>query len=201
MVEDFDAGWKTWPNLVTALRLAAIPIYVLILFTTNHRAIAAWMMGALGATDCIDGYLARRLHQTSTIGKIIDPTADRILVMTGLVSVALVHAVPWWFAGATLFRELVVSGLTIALAALGATRIDVLWWGKVSTFVLMTTFPTFLLTSNPHGAPLSTWQHDLRLATWVLGVVGLVMAYAVAVSYVGPARRALAAGRAGRVVE
>ncbi|MBU6495920.1 MAG: CDP-alcohol phosphatidyltransferase family protein [Acidobacteria bacterium] len=201
MVEDFDAGWKTWPNLVTALRLAAIPIYVLILFTTNHRAIAAWMLGALGATDWIDGYLARRLHQTSTIGKIIDPTADRILVMTGLVSVALVHAVPWWFAGATLFRELVVSGLTIALAALGATRIDVLWWGKVSTFVLMTTFPTFLLTSNPHGAPLSTWQHDLRLATWVLGVVGLVMAYAVAVSYVGPARRALAAGRAGRVVE
>jgi cardiolipin synthase len=201
LVEDFDAGWKTWPNLVTALRLAAIPIYVLILFTTNHRAIAAWMLGALGATDWIDGYLARRLHQTSTIGKIIDPTADRILVMTGLVSVALVHAVPWWFAGVTLFRELVVSGLTVALAALGATRIDVLWWGKVSTFVLMTTFPTFLLTSNPHGAPLVTWQHDLRLATWVLGIVGLVMAYAVAVSYVGPARRALAAGRAGRVVE
>jgi cardiolipin synthase len=199
--DDFDAGWRTWPNLVTALRLAAIPFYVLVLFTTDHRALAAWMLGVLGATDWIDGYLARRLHQTSTLGKIIDPTADRVLVMTGLVSVALVHAVPWWFAGATLFRELVVSGLTIALAALGATRIDVLWWGKVSTFVLMTTFPTFLLTSNPHGAPLSTWQHDLRLATWVLGVVGLVMAYAVAVSYVGPARRALAAGRAGRVVE
>ncbi len=201
MVDDLDAGWKTWPNLVTALRLAAIPVYVLVLFTTDHRALAAWMLGVLGATDWIDGYLARRLHQTSTIGKIIDPTADRILVMTGLVSVALVHAVPWWFAGATLAREVVVSGLTIALAALGAARIDVLWWGKVSTFVLMTTFPAFLLTSNPHNAPLRPWQHDLRLATWVLGVVGLVMAYAVGVSYVGPARRALAAGRATRSVE
>ncbi|NNN02498.1 MAG: CDP-alcohol phosphatidyltransferase family protein [Acidimicrobiaceae bacterium] len=201
MDDDFDAGWRTWPNLVTALRLAAIPFYVLVLFTTDHRALAAWMLGVLGATDWIDGYLARRLHQTSTLGKIIDPTADRVLVMTGLITVALVHAVPWWFAGATLAREIVVSGLTLTLAALGAARIDVLWWGKVSTFILMATYPAFLLTSNPHRAPLSTWQHDLRLVTWLFAVVGLVMAYLVGVSYVGPARRALAAGRAGREVE
>ena len=65
---------------------------------------------------------------------------------------------PWWFALLTLIRELIVSILTLVLAALGAARINVLWWGKVSTFALMTTFPAFLLTSNPDGAPLQTWQ-------------------------------------------
>ena len=123
---------------------------LLALADTDHRALSAWLLGALGATDWIDGYLARRLHQVSKLGKILDPVADRILVIGGVLGVAAVGAVPWWFALLTLPRELIVSILTMVLAALGAARIDVLWWGKVSTFALMTTFPAFLLTSNPH---------------------------------------------------
>ena len=149
-----DAGWLTWPNLITAVRLAALPLFFWLLFGTNHRAIAAWLLATLGATDWIDGFVARRWHQVSNVGKILDPVADRILVISGLLAVAAANGVPWWFASATLTRELIVSILTVVLASLGAARIDVLWWGKVSTFALMTTFPLFLLTTNPHHAAL-----------------------------------------------
>ena len=196
--EVLDAGWRTWPNLVTLVRLALIPVFWWLLFSTNHRALAAWLLVVLGATDWIDGWLARKLHQTSTVGKILDPTADRILVMVGLIGVALAGGVPWWFAGITLAREVLVSVLTVALAALGAARIDVLWWGKVSTFMLMGTYPLFLLTTNPHHAALAHWQHVVRDVTWVYGLAGLGLAWIVFFSYIGPASRALVTGRAAR---
>ena len=193
-----DAGWRTWANLVTLVRLALLPFFFWLLFTTDHRADAAWLLAFLGATDWIDGYLARRLHQVSKIGKVIDPVADRILVIGGLVAVAAAGGVPWWFAIVTLARELVVSILTVALAALGAARIDVLWWGKVSTFALMTTYPLFLLTTNPHHGALAAWQQVTRDGTWVFGVGGLFLSWIVLFGYVRPALAALRAGRRGR---
>jgi cardiolipin synthase len=155
-------------------------------------------LASLGASDWVDGFLARRLHQVSTVGKIIDPVADRLLVITGLLCVAGAAGVPWWFAVTTLVRELLVSVLTLVLAALGAARIDVLWWGKVSTFALMTCYPWFLLTTNPHGAALATWQHWARDVTWVIGISGLTLSWIVLAGYVRPALVALRSGREGR---
>jgi len=197
-VEVADAGVWTWPNLVTVIRLVMLPVFLWLLFGTNHRALAAWLLATLGATDWIDGFLARTLHQVSTVGKILDPVADRLLVMVALIGVAAAAGVPWWFAITTLVREVIVSVLTLVLAALGATRINVLWWGKVSTFALMTCYPLFLLTTNPHHRALLAWQHDVRDATWVVGLFGLTLAWIVLFGYVGPALAALRAGRAGR---
>ena len=195
-----DAGWLTWPNLITVLRLALLPLFFWLLFATNHRAVAAWLLAALGATDWIDGFVARRWHQVSNVGKVLDPVADRVLVISGLLAVAIAGAVPWWFASATLTRELIVSILTVVLASLGAARIDVLWWGKVSTFALMTTFPLFLLTTNPHHGALRTWQHDTRDVCWVIGVTGLTLSWIVLAGYVKPALRALRSGRQAREI-
>ncbi|MDE3044914.1 MAG: CDP-alcohol phosphatidyltransferase family protein [Acidobacteriota bacterium] len=195
-----DRGLWTWANLVTVIRLGLIPVFLWLLFGTGHRALAAWLLGVLGATDWIDGFLARRLRQVSNVGKILDPVADRVLVISGLLGVAAAGGVPWWFAAATLTREVLVSGLTLLLAALGAARIDVLWWGKVSTFALMATFPLFLLTTNDHHVALRAWQHVCRDATWGLGTVGLTLSWLVLVGYVAPARRALHDGRAARRV-
>ncbi len=201
MSDESSRGWRTWPNLITAIRLAMLPVFLWLLFGTGHRADAAWLLGVLGATDWVDGYVARRLHQVSAVGKVLDPVADRILMMTGLIAVASAGGVPWWFAIATLVREVLVSSLTIVLALLGAARIDVLWWGKVSTFALMVTYPLFLLTSNDHHAALALWQEWGRGACWVIGVTGLALSWAVLGGYIGPAKRALRAGRAGRGLE
>ena len=193
--------WRTWANAVTLARLAALPLFLWLLFGTGHRALAAWLLGVLGATDWVDGYVARRFNQVSSVGKILDPVADRVLVVTALVAVAAAAGVPWWFALATLAREVVVSVSTLILALMGAARIDVLWWGKVSTFALMTTYPLFLLTSNDHHAALATWQHWARGACWGIGLAGLTLSWLVLVGYVGPASRALRTGRVGRVGE
>jgi cardiolipin synthase len=196
--EASDAGWLTWPNLISVLRLAFLPLFFWLLFGTNHRAIAAWLLATLGATDWIDGFVARRWHQVSNVGKVLDPVADRILVISALLAVAAAAGVPWWFASATLTRELIVSLLTVVLASLGAARIDVLWWGKVSTFALMTTFPLFLLTTNPHHGALLPWQHDVRDVCWVLGITGLTISWIVLFGYVKPALNALRTGRRAR---
>ena len=198
--ESSDAGWLTWPNLITVIRLALLPLFFWLLFDTNHRAVAAWLLATLGATDWIDGFVARRWHQVSNVGKILDPVADRILVISGLLAVAAAAGVPWWFALTTLARELIVSVLTLVLAALGAVRIDVLWWGKVSTFALMTTFPLFLLTTNPRHAAQQPWQYDARDACWVIGIMGLTLSWIVLAGYVKPALRALRSGRQARKI-
>jgi len=185
---------------VTAVRLALLPVYVYLVLATDHWAVAAWLLATLGATDWVDGFLARRWHQVSSVGKILDPVADRLLVMTGVLTIALVGAVPWWFAGLTLAREIVVSLVTLLLASLGAARIDVLWWGKVSTFALMMAYPLFLLTTNPHDVARSAWQVAIRDLTWAIGGFGLVLAWIVLAGYVSPALEALRSGRAARRV-
>ena len=138
----------TVPNGITVVRLACIPLFCWLLFGTSHQSAAAVLLAALGATDWIDGFIARRYHQVSTLGKVLDPVADRVLVVTAVISIVVYGAVPVWFAVATLAREVVVSGAVLLLASLGATRIDVLWVGKAGTFGLMCSYPLFMLS---HG--------------------------------------------------
>jgi cardiolipin synthase (CMP-forming) len=185
----------TWPNAVTVLRLSLLPVYVWLLFTTSHEFAAGFLLGSLGATDWVDGFLARRLGQVTTLGKVLDPIADRALMFTGVVTIAINGAVPWWFASLTLARELVVSLAVLALAAMGAARIDVVWVGKAGTFGLMTAYPLLLMAHGPQG-----WQSVLHDVAWPIGWIGLALAWYAAVAYVKPGRAALARGRQGRAL-
>jgi cardiolipin synthase len=116
--------------------------------------------------------------------------ADRVLVATAVIAITVHGAVPVWFGVATLAREVLVSAVVLALAGMGARRIDVLWVGKAGTFALMFAYPAFLLADGPAG-----WQSVIRTIAWVTGLIGLVLAWIAAASYVGPARKALAEGR------
>jgi len=183
----------TVPNAVTLVRLLCIPLFVWLLFGAHRQTGSAVLLAVLGATDWVDGSIARRFHQVSTVGKILDPTADRLLVGTGVIAIVVHGAVPVWFAVLTLAREVLVAGTVLALAALGARRIDVLWVGKAGTFGLMFAYPAFLLSHGSAG-----WQTPIHDIAWVTGGVGLVLAWIAAGSYIGPARAALREGRAGR---
>jgi cardiolipin synthase (CMP-forming) len=193
---DDEAGLDrilTAPNIITLLRLLCIPIFLWLLFADHRQILAAVLLAVLGATDWVDGHVARRYHQVSTLGKVLDPAADRILVGTAVISVMIYHAVPLWFGFATIAREILVSLMVLLLASLGAARIDVLWVGKAGTFALMTAYPGFLLTYG--SAP---WQMDLRVVVWIIGGIGLTLAWIAAASYVAPARAAFRDGRAAR---
>ena len=183
----------TVPNAITAVRLACIPLFVWLLFGAHRQLAAAILLGVLGATDWVDGYVARRWHQVSTVGKVLDPTADRILVGTGVVCIIIHGAVPLWFGVLTLVREALVSATVVLLAALGSERIDVLWVGKAGTFGLMFAYPAFLLAHGDAG-----WQHPVEVFAWLCAVPGLALAWVAAGAYVAPARRSLRQGRLAR---
>jgi cardiolipin synthase len=183
----------TVPNVITLVRLLCIPLFLWLLFGAHRQTAAAILLAVLGATDWIDGFVARRYGQVSTFGKVLDPTADRILVGTAVISIMIYGAVPLWFGIATIAREVLVSAMVLLLAALGAARIDVLWVGKAGTFGLMFAYPTFLLGDGTAG-----WQEPIRVIGWVTGLVGLALAWWAAGSYIAPARRALREGRAAR---
>jgi cardiolipin synthase len=183
----------TAPNVITLVRLLCIPVFLWLLFGLHRQTAAAILLAVLGATDWVDGHVARRYGQVSTFGKVLDPTADRILVGTAVISIMVYGAVPLWFGIATIVREVLVSAMVLLLAGLGAARIDVLWVGKAGTFGLMFAYPTFLLGDGTAG-----WQEPIRIIGWVTGLVGLGLAWWAAGSYIAPARRALRQGRAAR---
>ena len=186
-------GVFTWPNLVTVVRLCCIPVFLWLLFGRENRLAASLLLGGLGATDWIDGYLARRLDQTSELGKILDPTADRLLFLVGIVAMLIDRSVPVWFGVAALAREAFVAIAALTLGAFGARRFDVTWLGKCATFALMFAFPFFLASH----ADIST--HRLfEVLAWLTGIPGLALSYYTVGQYVPLARTALAEGRAGR---
>jgi cardiolipin synthase len=140
----------------------------------------------VGVTDFLDGYLARRFHQVSTLGKVLDPVADRLVLVTGVLAITVYGAVPVWLAAVVLGRELLVSVAAIVLAALRTRRIDVLWVGKAGTFGLMCCFPLFLL-----GDERATWARVLTDVTWVAVVPALIFSFAALFAYVPLVRGAL----------
>jgi len=147
----------TVPNVITFVRLACLPLYLVILLGHDQRFEAALLLGALGATDWVDGYIARRFGQVSTLGKVLDPVADRLLFFVGIAGILLIDppGAPVWFCWMVIAREVFVSAATLGLAAMGAKRIDVTWFGKAGTFALMFAFPLFLAgSSTKSSAPI-----------------------------------------------
>jgi cardiolipin synthase (CMP-forming) len=184
----------TVPNLFTLLRLLCLPLFLYLLLGRDDRAAAALLLVSLGATDWVDGYLARRLGQVSEFGKKFDPTVDRLLFIVALLAIIYDGAAPRWFCIAVLARELLV-GVTVAVATVcfSMARFDVTWLGKLATGLLMGAVPAFVMGSSDVAV------HVLFTAVgWAVGIPGLVLSWYTAVRYVPQIRRSVAIGRAQR---
>ena len=181
----------TVPNIVTLIRLLCLPLYLYLLFVRDNRAAAAWLLAGLGATDWVDGYLARRLGQVSEFGKKFDPTVDRLLFLVAIVGMLIDEAGPAWFLVAVLARELVVGG-AVAIATLfyGMARIDVVFLGKVATGLLMGAVPAFLCGDSDFPAHEAFW-----VTGWIVGIPGLVLSLVTGFGYLAKIRVGVAAVR------
>ena len=187
---EVDTMW-TIPNLVTLIRLLLLPVFVWVLFGVPSRQAAAWMLGCLGLTDWVDGYLARRLGQTSEFGKKFDPTVDRLWFVVGVVAIMINGAMPIWFGVAVLAREVLVGGaVAIATLVFGMERFDVTWLGKTATFLLMFAVPGFLMAAS--SIPIA---RAFEVAAWGFGIPGLILSYYTAVMYIPMIRDGVRAGR------
>jgi cardiolipin synthase (CMP-forming) len=177
----------TWPNLVTLVRLLAIPVFVHLLFGRHNRAAAAWLLGALGSTDWVDGWLARRFHQTTELGAMFDPVVDRLLFFVAIPSLIIDHSVPLLLALALLAREAVVAVMAVTVKASGAPRLIVTWEGKTGTFLMLFALPLFL----GHHSTLS-YAPVLGWLAWLFAVPGLAYSwYSALIQYLPATRRAL----------
>jgi len=185
----------TLPNVITLVRLACIPIFLWLLFVQDDRASAAWLLGGLGATDWVDGWVARRYGQVSELGKILDPFADRLLFIVSVGAMIIDGAIPLWFAWLVVAREVVLGVVLVVATMLGMQRFDVSFLGKLATALLMFALPGFLLGASDFPG------HDVfNLAAWIVGIPGLVLSYYTAFTYVPLIRRNLREGRAAKRV-
>ncbi len=175
----------TWPNLFTLARLLAIPVFVWLLFAREHRAAAAWLLGVLGSTDWVDGWLARRLDQATEFGAMFDPIVDRLLFFVAVPSLIIDGSVPLVVAGLLLGREALVSIFALVLVARGDERLQVTWEGKSGTFFLMFAFPMFLgAESTLSYAGLLSWL------AWLFAIPGLAYSwYSAVFQYLPVVRR------------
>lgn len=193
-----DRRVLTIPNVISLARLLCVPLFLWLLWGPENRVAAAVLLGVLGASDWVDGYIARHFDQGSEIGKVLDPTADRALLLAGALALlaedlaSAVDVVLW----IVIVREVLIAAATVGIALAGARRIDVVWAGKAGTLALMFALPLFLLADA-----IDTGEWLATTAAWGFALGGIVLGWYAAAKYVPAARDALAEGRSGRLAK
>jgi cardiolipin synthase len=193
-----DRGVWTIPNLISFARLLCVPVFLWLLWAEERPVAAAALLAVLGATDWVDGYIARHFDQGSEVGKVLDPVADRVLLVSAGIAL-LTEDLPGSvkvLALVVLVREVLIAVATLVLAMAGAKRIDVVWAGKAGTLALMFALPLFLVADHTDGA----WQVVWAVCAWGFAIGGMALGYYAAMKYVPAARVALREGRASRTV-
>jgi cardiolipin synthase len=194
----FDAGARagaervherllTAPNVITAVRLLGLPVFVWLVVGPERYLAAFGVLVAIATTDWVDGYVARRFDQVSRIGKLVDPLVDRLLLGTAAITLLVVGLLPWPLLAAIVVRDVVVLGGSLMLFG-GVPPIPVSRVGKAATALLMVGVPGFLLAGvDWPGASV------IEVVAWVATVAGIVTYYVAAARY---GRVALAIHRA-----
>ena len=183
----------TVPNLITLVRLFCLPLFLWLLFEVEDKGGAAWLLGALGATDWVDGWVARKFNQQSSFGAVFDPTVDRGMFIVAVFAIVIDQSMPLWFAIAVLAREISVAVVMVTATAFGMQRFAVSIWGKRYTFLLMFAVPLMLLAADDcRGASL------VMILAWLFAIPGIILSYSTAFAYIPEIRRNLHAGRQTR---
>lgn len=174
--ERSDSIW-TVPNLLSLMRLALIPVFVWLLMVQQAELWAFWVLMFSGFSDWLDGKLARILNQSSKLGALLDPAADRLYIIIIPLCFALRDFVPWWLIGLIVARDALLLASAPLLRSRGLVALPVLYIGKAATFALMSAFPWLLLGQldsvvgticHPIGWAFMIWGVGLYLWSFVL---------------------------------
>jgi cardiolipin synthase len=172
----------TIPNLVSLVRIALVPLFLWLLFGADAPLAAGLLLGVIGATDWIDGFLARRLGQVSELGKMLDPVADRLAITAAVVGGWIAGVLPWPVALALVVREAVVAIGALFAAWRWRVRVEVRFLGKVATFGLYSAIGSFYVYAG-FDHPFFLWW------AWVVGIASLTLYYLVAAQYFADIQR------------
>jgi cardiolipin synthase (CMP-forming) len=192
---DPGARIATIPNALSALRLVGVPFFLWLALGPRTTAADAWavvLLFAAGATDWLDGKIARALNQQSRLGELLDPAADRLYITATVVALAIRGIIPWWLLALLVARELVLLVVLLQLRAGGYGPLQVSFAGKAATMCLFYAFPLLLLGAHP-----GTFAEIARIIGWAMAIWGTALYWCAAGLYLVQARRLLAAVRAG----
>ncbi len=180
----------TVPNILSALRLLGVPLFLWLILVPEADGLAVAVLMLAGFTDWLDGFLARRWHQISRVGQLLDPVADRLYILATLVGLLLRGIVPWWFVVLLVSRDVIMSVVLAVLKRRGVTGLPVHFLGKAATFCLLYAFPLLLL-----GEGTGSLAQTANVFGWAFAVWGTALYWWAAVLYIGQARRIMAAAR------
>lgn len=184
MADDSSRSRRVWtlPNLLSALRLAGVPVFLWLVLGPEEDGWALALLVASGFTDWLDGWIARRWGQTSALGQVLDPVADRLYILAVVVGLAVREIIPWWLAVSLPLRDALMWGLVPLLRTRGYSALPVHFLGKAATFNLLYAFPLLLL-GDGDGAPAALAQVvGWAFALWGVGLywwAGLLYAWQV----------------------
>jgi len=180
----------TIPNLVSFARLAGVPLFLYLVLGPHEDGWAVVVLAIGGTSDWVDGFLARRLNQTSRLGELLDPLADRLYIVATVVALTIREVVPLWFTLALLARELLLGVCLLVLRRYGYGPPPVHYVGKSATFILLLALPILLLLKVSPGTEFWTYPSGWSLAWW-----GLVLYWIAALFYVVQVVGVVRAGR------
>ncbi|WP_454043941.1 CDP-alcohol phosphatidyltransferase family protein [Cellulosimicrobium sp. Marseille-Q8652] len=178
----------TVPNVISFLRLLLVPVFA-VLIVEGYDVWALVVLAVSGASDWLDGVLARRLDQVSRLGQMLDPAADRLFILVTLLGLAWRDVVPLWLVVVIVARDLLLVSLMPWLARHGYGPLPVSFAGKAGTFALLYAFPLLLLAEMPG------WLGDAAAVVgWAFTWWGIGLYWLAGVQYVAQTRSLAAAG-------
>ena len=181
----------TVPNALSLLRLLGVPLFLWLVLEPHADGWAVVVLAVGSITDWHDGKLARLLNQTSRLGQLLDPAADRLYIVATVVALSVRDIMPWWLAGLLLGRDVVLLGLVPILKRHGyGPALPVHYLGKAATLNLMYALPLLLLGTGTNG-----WSHAARIVGWAFGIWGTALYWYAGGLYAAQVRQIVRADR------
>ncbi len=183
-VEQRNGRVWTIPNALSMLRLAGVPVFMWLVLGPEADGWALALLMLSGITDWLDGFLARKLNQRSSLGEVLDPVADRLYILAVVLGLALRDVIPWWVAVLLPLRDLLLWGLVPFLRTRGYSALPVHFLGKAATFNLLYAFPLLLLGDGTGTVAELAQVFGWAFAFWGIGLywwAGVLYAWQVRV--------------------
>lgn len=179
----------TVPNVISLIRLLLVPV-VGVLIVQGQLVAAFVVLVCAGASDWLDGVIARRFNQTSKLGRFLDPSADRLFIFVTMVGLAYQDIIPWWLVAAIVAREVAVGTTLPVMIRRGYPGFPVHMAGKAGTFALMYAFPLLLLAHLDGVVGTLAW-----ITGWAAALWGVYLYWAAGLIYLNQFRQVLAGPR------
>jgi cardiolipin synthase len=183
----------TIPNMISVARLAGVPVFLWLVLGLRTEAGDWWAFGLLaaaGISDWLDGKIARALGQQSRLGELLDPSADRLYIVSTIIALAIRSIIGWWLVAILAVRELVLGVVLLVLRRHGYGPLHVSFVGKAATLALLYAFPLLFLGSHD-----TSYADVARVFGWAFALWGTGLYWWAAVLYIRQARHLLAMDR------